>query len=188
VVLGMVTRLTWQKGVDLVLDLLPTLLRQPVQIVLLGAGDRAYEARWRQVAADLPGRVGVFIGYDEALAHLVEAGADVFLMPSRFEPCGLNQMYSMRYGTPPIVRRTGGLADSVVDTTPATLDDGTATGFVFEGATDAELLAALYRALLAKRDRATWRAVQRHGMSADFSWDRSAAEYLTIYRNLLGRG
>jgi starch synthase len=188
VVLGMVTRLTWQKGVDLVLDLLPTLLRQPVQIVLLGAGDRAYEARWRQVAADLPGRVGVFIGYDEALAHLVEAGADVFLMPSRFEPCGLNQMYSMRYGTPPVVRRTGGLADSVVDTTPATLDDGTATGFVFEGATDVELLAGLYRALLLQRDRPTWRAVQRHGMSADFSWDRSAAEYLTIYRNLLGRG
>ncbi len=187
-VLGMVTRLTWQKGVDLVLDLLPTLLRQPVQIVLLGAGDRAYEARWRQVAADLPGRVGVFIGYDEALAHLVEAGADAFLMPSRFEPCGLNQMYSMRYGTPPIVRRTGGLADSVVDTTPATLDDGTATGFVFDGATEVELLATIYRALLAQRDRPTWRAVQRHGMSADFSWDRSATEYHAIYRNVLGRG
>jgi starch synthase len=187
-VLGMVTRLTWQKGVDLVLELLPTLLRQPVQIVLLGAGDRTYEARWRQVAADLPGRVGVFIGYDEALAHLVEAGADAFLMPSRFEPCGLNQMYSMRYGTPPIVRRTGGLADSVVDATPATLDDGTATGFVFEGATDVELLATIYRALLTQRDRPTWRAVQRHGMSADFSWDRSATEYRAIYRNLLGRG
>ena len=184
-VLGMVTRLTWQKGVDLVLELLPTLLRQPVQVVLLGAGDRAYEARWRRAAEDFPGRVGVLIGYDEPLAHLVEGGADAFLMPSRFEPCGLNQMYSMRYGTPPIVRQTGGLADSVVDTTPATLDDGTATGFVFQGATEVELLAAIHRALLAQRDRANWRAVQRNGMSADFSWDRSAAEYVALYHHVL---
>ena len=173
-VLGVVTRLTWQKGVDLVLGLLPELLRQPVQIALLGAGDRAYEARWRQAAADLPGRVGVTIGYDEGLAHLIEAGADIFLMPSRFEPCGLNQLYSMRYGTPPVVRRTGGLADSVVDTTLASLATRTATGFVFEGASEVELLACIQRALLAHRDRPTWREIQRNGMARDFSWDRSA--------------
>jgi len=183
-VIGMVTRLTWQKGIDLVFDVLPELLHQPVQIALLGSGDRAFETRWRQVAVDLPGRVGVAIGYDEPLAHLIEAGADLFLMPSRFEPCGLNQMYSMRYGTPPLVRRTGGLADSVTDTTPASLRAGTATGFVFDGANPAELHACLLRALLAHRDRTTWRAVQRASMARDFSWARSARQYAEVYRQV----
>ena len=185
-IVGMVTRLTYQKGVDLVLDLLPEILRQPIQIALLGAGDRAFEARWRQAATDLPGRVGVTIGYDEGLGHLIEAGADMFLMPSRFEPCGLNQLYSMRYGTPPIVRRTGGLADSVVDTTLASLDDRTATGFVFDGASAVELLACIHRALITFRDRPTWRSIQRNGMSRDSSWDQSAAEYRAIYGRVLG--
>jgi starch synthase len=185
--IGMVTRLTWQKGIDLVLNLLERLLQEPVQIALLGAGDRPFEARWEQAAGERPAQVGVVIGYDEPLAHLIEAGSDLFLMPSRYEPCGLNQMYSMRYGTPPLVRDTGGLSDSVVDTTPASLAAGTATGFVFNGANEAELYACLLRALLCHRDRATWRAVQRNGMYRDFSWDHSAAEYLRLYRETIGR-
>jgi starch synthase len=185
-ILGVVARLTWQKGVDLVLDLLPRLLREPVQIALLGSGDPGFESRWRAAAADLPGRVGVVIGYDESLAHLIEAGSDIFLMPSRFEPCGLNQMYSMRYGTPPVVRYTGGLADSVCDATPRSLNDGAATGFVFEGASSAELLACLLRALLSRRDRSTWRAIQSTGMVQDFSWERSAREYHALYARVLG--
>jgi starch synthase len=184
--LGLVTRLTWQKGVDLVLSILDRLLDQPVQVALLGAGDRAFETRWRQAAADMPGRVGVLIGYDEGVAHLIEAGADIFLMPSRYEPCGLNQMYSMRYGTPPVVRRTGGLADSVTDTTPASMAEGTATGFVFDNANEAELFACLLRALMVHRDRSTWRALQRQGMARDFSWEQSAGRYLGVYRELIG--
>jgi starch synthase len=187
IVIGMVTRLTWQKGVDLVFDVLPDLLRQPVQIALLGAGDRSFETRWRQVATDLPARVGVVIGYDEPLAHLIEAGSDLFLMPSRFEPCGLNQMYSMRYGTPPLVRRTGGLADSVTDATPASLRSGTATGFAFDGANAAELYACLLRALLAYHDRPTWRALQRIGMGRDFGWAASARQYAEIYHQVTQR-
>jgi starch synthase len=155
-------------------------------VALLGAGDRAFETRWRQAAADMPGRVGVLIGYDEGVAHLIEAGADIFLMPSRYEPCGLNQMYSMRYGTPPVVRRTGGLADSVTDTTPASMAEGTATGFVFDNANEAELFACLLRALMVHRDRSTWRALQRQGMARDFSWEQSAGRYLGVYRELVG--
>ncbi len=187
-ILGMVSRMTWQKGVDLVLDIVPDLMEQPVQLAILGSGDRGYEARWRELAAQMPGRIGVQIGYDERLAHLIEGGADIFLMPSRFEPCGLNQMYSMRYGTPPAVRRTGGLADSVVDTTPKTLADGTATGFVFDGANTREFIACLLRALLLQGQTAAWRKVQRNGMSLDFSWEHSARQYLDIYRQLVPEG
>ena len=180
-ILALVTRLTYQKGVDLILGVMEELLEQPLQFVVLGSGDKNYEAQWRALAENYPGRVGVAVGYDEGLAHLVEAGADLFLMPSRFEPCGLNQMYSMRYGTLPLVRRTGGLADSVVDTTPRSLVDGTATGFVFENANRSELLACLLRALLLYGDRSVWRRVQCQGMRCDFSWASSAAHYLELY-------
>ncbi len=183
-ILALVTRLTYQKGVDLVLGLVDELLEQPLQWAVLGSGDKAYEAQWRALAEIYPGRVGVSIGYHEELAHLVEAGADLFLMPSRFEPCGLNQMYSMRYGVLPVVRRTGGLADSVVDITPRSLLDGAATGFVFENANREELRACLLRALLLYRDQATWRQAQLHGMRRDFSWAASAARYLELYRTL----
>ncbi|MFO1371672.1 MAG: glycogen synthase GlgA [Candidatus Competibacteraceae bacterium] len=183
--LALVTRLTYQKGIDLVLALAEELLRQPLQFAVLGSGDKAYEAQWRALAEEYPGQVGVMIGYDEQLAHLLEAGADLFLMPSRFEPCGLNQMYSMRYGTLPLVRCTGGLADSVVDTTPRSLLDRTATGFVFEGANRAELLACILRALLLYGDRHAWHQVQHNGMRQDFSWTASAAQYLELYRQLL---
>lgn len=184
IVLGMIGRFTYQKGVDLALDVAQELLDQPVQLVVLGSGERHYELDWSRFAWDHPDRVSVTIGYDTALAHLIEAGADIFLMPSRFEPCGLNQMYSMRYGTPPLVHRTGGLADSVVDTTPRTLAAGTATGFVFEHPTQAELLACVLRALLAYQDRKTWQKLQNNGMTREFGWGNSAAQYLKIYQAL----
>ena len=124
------------------------------------------------------------IGFDETLAHLIEAGADAFLMPSRFEPCGMNQMYSQRYGTPPLVRATGGLVDTVTDCTPATLADGSATGFVFHEESAAALLATLARAHTAWRDQTTWRALQRNGMARDFGWEASARRYAELYARL----
>ncbi len=183
--LGIVSRLTRQKGIDLVLAIADQLLAQPVQLAVLGSGDNTFESELQCLPREQPGRVGIHIGYDEELAHLVEAGADIFLMPSRFEPCGLNQMYSMLYGTPPVVRHTGGLADSVVDATPSTLADGTATGFVFTGANEAELLACVLRALILFQDRKTWRKLQTTGMQRDFSWAQSAAQYLALYQSLL---
>ena len=183
--LGMVSRLTQQKGVDLVLGIVPELLEQPMQLAILGEGNKAYELRWRQLADAHPRRVSVTIGYDEPLAHVIEAGADIFLMPSRFEPCGLNQMYSMRYGTPPVARRTGGLADSVADATPMALSEGTATGFLFDGATEAELYSCILRALLLYRDKRDWRKLQVNGMKRDFSWDASAARYLEVYDKVM---
>jgi starch synthase len=185
-VLGMVSRLTYQKGVDLVLGIGETLMEQPVQLVILGSGDNTYEGEWRGLAGRYPRRIGVAIGYDEKLAHLIEAGSDSFLIPSRFEPCGLNQMYSMRYGTIPIVRRTGGLADSVTDVRPSSLEDRTATGFVFEQANRSELLASVLRALLAYEDEPLWRSIQNNGMARDFSWRTSAVRYLELYRHLIG--
>jgi starch synthase len=187
---GMVSRMTWQKGIDLVLDTMGRLLDQPLQVAVLGNADDEYghhcERRWRQLAGAFPGRVAAEFRYDEALSHLLEAGADMFLMPSRFEPCGLNQMYSMAYGTLPLVRHTGGLADSVVDTTPRTLSNGTATGFVFHLGSEGELLACALRALCLYRDQNAWRMVQTNGMRKDFSWRASAAQYLEIYRRLAG--
>src|SRR5205823_726902 len=129
---------------------------------------------WRELARLYPDRVAVRIGYDERLAHLIEAGADMFLMPSRFEPCGLNQMYSLRYGTVPIVHRTGGLADTVVDASPAALAAGTATGIVFDAATPAAAAHALQRAIALYRDTAAWQTLIANGMRQDFSWDNSA--------------
>jgi starch synthase len=128
------------------------------------------------------------LGYDESLAHQIEAGADLFLMPSRFEPCGLNQMYSQRYGTPPLVHATGGLLDSVVDTTPETLANKTATGFVFSPMTRQAFTAALSRALAAYRDKKIWRQLQKTGMAKDFSWDASAQRYIELYDSLVPSG
>src|SRR5512139_1390502 len=181
--LGLVGRLVEQKGIDWVLAAMPPLLAETdACFVLLGSGQSAYEQKLARLAQYHPQRVFVEIGFSEPLAHLIEAGADLFLMPSRFEPCGLNQMYSMRYGTPPVVHRTGGLADSVVDTTPRSLLDGTATGFVFEDPNTAELLACISRALLAFQDRKTWQKIQYNGMTKSFDWSASAAQYLKIYQ------
>lgn len=186
--LGMVTRLTWQKGIDLVLDALPALLEQGARLAVVGSGEARYQEALEALAAQHPGRIGLHLGYSEPLAHLVEAGVDLFLMPSRFEPCGLNQMYSMRYGTPPVVRHTGGLADSVVDTTFRSLQDGTATGFVFTAATAGALQEALMRAFILWRDKTSFEALCRQGMGRDFSWERSARAYLAAYGEMLGGG
>jgi starch synthase len=177
-----VGRLTHQKGVDLIARCAGAIAAQPAQLALLGRGERTVEAELERVAAEHPGAIAVRLAFDERLAHRFEAGADIFVMPSRFEPCGLNQMYSLRYGTPPVVRATGGLADTVIDTTPETLAAGTANGFVFDEATPEALGSALARASDAWRDRTTWRRLQRTGMAQDFSWDRSASRYLDLYR------
>ena len=184
---GMVSRLVSQKGLDIVVDAAERIVELPMQLVIFGTGEPEIESALLALARRLPGRIAVRLGFDEELSHLVEAGADMFLMPSRFEPCGLNQMYSQRYGTPPIVRRTGGLADSVIDCTPATLADKTATGFVFDEPTAQALFSAVRRARDAWEDRTLWRQIQVSGMARDFSWDTSARRYLELYRALAVR-
>lgn len=184
-VLGMVSRLVHQKGIDLFLEALPLLLEKPLQCVILGSGDSAYELALREWAQRYPKQLAVFVGYDEALAHRIIAGADLFLMPSRFEPCGLTQFYSLRYGTVPVARRVGGLNDSVIDVDAATLADDSATGVLFESANSAALVHALTRALELYRQRRTWQALRRAGMRQDFSWRRSASEYRLLYDELV---
>ena len=181
--LGMVGRLTHQKGADLLIAAAPE-LTTIAQIVVLGAGQREHEEALCELAARYPDRIAVKIGFDEALAHWIEAGADMFLMPSRFEPCGLNQMYSQRYGTPPVAHATGGLADTIVDCTPATLAAATATGFLFREPSAAAFAEAVRRAVAAYRMPGTWRALQRNGMTRDFSWGASARQYADLYRQL----
>ncbi|HXF82005.1 MAG TPA: glycogen synthase GlgA, partial [bacterium] len=185
--IGMVTRLVDQKGLDLVAAVIDEVLDAGAQVVLLGTGEPKYHELFETLMARRPEAFGVRLGFDNALAHLIEAGADIFLMPSRYEPSGLNQLYSLRYGTVPVVRRTGGLADSIVDTTPQTVANGTANGFVFEAYDAAALLGALRRALDAYRDRELWRTLQRHGMRADFSWERAAERYRALYERALQR-
>ena len=156
-----------------------------MQIVIVGTGQPRLEEELSHAAAQHPQKLGIHIGYDEDLAHLLEAGADTFLMPSRFEPCGLNQMYSLRYGTLPIVRRTGGLADTVVDTTDTTLSDSTATGFVFRDASPQALILAIERALALYKQPNLWNKVMRVAMKQDFSWSQSAKHYLELYQGAL---
>ena len=175
--LGAVSRLTGQKGLDLLLELADRLCGQGCQIALLGSGERWLEEGWQAVAARHPGRCAVRIGFDETLAHRIEAGADLFAMPSRFEPCGLNQMYSLRYGTPPVVRRTGGLADTVVDADEAAARGAQGNGFVFDAPQADALAQALDRAFETFRDPLRWRAIQRAGMSADLGWASAARAY-----------
>jgi len=184
---GLVSRFTSQKGVDLVLGIAKYLVSMPAQLVLLGSGDPAMQLEAQKLSQRHAGQIGVQIGFDEGLSHLIEAGVDLFLMPSRFEPCGLNQMYSQRYGTPPIVHATGGLGDTVVDCNPATLASGKASGFVFEEMEATALLAAVYRAANVYRDKKTFRALQLNGMNMDFSWGKSAAAYRDIYQRLMVR-
>ena len=183
--IGMVGRLVEQKGIDLVLETLPALMRQPLQLVVLGSGEARFEEALRAQMARYPRRLSVRIGYDEGLAHRIEAGADMFLMPSRFEPCGLNQLYSLRYGTIPIVRRVGGLADTVVDASEENIKNGKATGIVFEETRASALLAAIGRALALRRNNRRWNQMMRTGMRQDFTWLHSATEYLRLYRQVL---
>ncbi|MDE2624962.1 MAG: glycogen synthase GlgA [Betaproteobacteria bacterium] len=186
--LGLVSRLTYQKGIDLLLDALPALMAHPLQLALLGSGEAIMESRLREAARAYPGRMGVTLSFDEPLSHRIIAGCDLFLMPSRFEPCGLAQMYAMRYGTPPVVRETGGLADTVVDCTEEALREGKATGFSFRNAASEDLTAAVQRALAAYEDRKEWRQLQKTGMRRDFSWKRAASDYVGIYRALASPG
>ena len=184
-VFGVVSRLTPQKGLDLLLEAVPDLAACGGQLALLGSGDRDLEAGFAEAAETRRGTVGVEIGSDEQLARLVIAGADCMVVPSRFEPCGLTQLYALRYGALPLVRRTGGLADTVVDATPARLRDKTATGFTFEAATAEALGAALERACATYANRARWRRMMRQAMTRDFSWAQSARQYVALYRELV---
>jgi starch synthase len=183
-VFGVVSRLTAQKGLDLVPGALARLLaKEDVRLVALGGGDPKLAQTFRDMERAFPGKVRFREGYDEPLAHRIEAGADAFLMPSRFEPCGLNQMYSLRYGTVPIVRRTGGLADTVTIYDP---DTGRGTGIVFEHPTVEAVRWAAETAARLFRDRAVWRSIQLQGMAEDFSWTKQIQEYVALYRRLAG--
>lgn len=181
-VVGVISRLVYQKGFDLVADAIEELPDLGASYVVLGTGNAQYEEMWRAAAVTHPTTIGVQIGYSESLAHLIEAGADIFLMPSRYEPCGLNQMYSMRYGTVPVVRATGGLDDAVVQ-----YDDASArgSGFKFHEFTSEAMVAALRRAVNVYRDARQWRAIQVEGMTRDFSWTASADAYVREYRALI---
>tara|TARA_R110001592_G_scaffold52649_9_gene161396 strand:+ start:124183 stop:125676 length:1494 start_codon:yes stop_codon:yes gene_type:complete len=185
---GMICRLVYQKGIDLVIDILPTLLKQKVQIVLLGSGDIYYETALKKIEAQFPDKLSVIIGYNEALSHQIEAGADFFLMPSRYEPCGLNQIYSLSYGTLPIVRNTGGLADTVNDSNNETLALNTATGFVFEQANPIDFYAAIERAIKLYENKKMFMQVRLQAMSQDFSWEKSSREYQKLYRLAVNNG
>ena len=181
-VVGLISRMVDQKGFDLLADIADELPRLGAAVVLLGSGERRYEDLWLALATRHPDRVAVHIGFDERLAHLIEAGADLFLMPSRFEPCGLNQMYSLRYGTVPLVRATGGLADTVQNFDAAS---GSGTGFTFDEYSPQALLGTLRWALGVFMDRRTWRRMQQAGMRQDHSWAASAGRYVEVYERAM---
>jgi len=183
-VFGAVSRLTAQKGLHLLPQVLADMVQRGGQLALLGQGDVALERAFVDAASRYPGQVGVRIGYDEVTAHAVIAGADVILVPSEFEPCGLTQLYGLRYGTLPLVRRVGGLADTVVDCTLENLDEGSATGFVFDELSPAGLLSAVRRAFVLFRRPDDWSAVQQRGMRLRFDWLASAQHYLAMYQSL----
>jgi starch synthase len=178
-VFGVVSRLTQQKGFDLLRDSLPPLLSSGrIQLAVIGKGETRYEAFFRSLRDRFPGAAGYADDFDPELAHLIEAGANLFLMPSKFEPCGLNQMYSMRYGTVPVVHRTGGLADSVKPWDP---DSGTGSGFLFSPHTEEALVTAINAALEAFADREAWQRIVYNGMTGDYSWESRAQEYRAVY-------
>ncbi len=180
-----VSRLTGQKGLDLLGEILPELMALDLQVVLLGTGDPPLEERFRSLHARYPAKIGLRIGFDDGLAHRIEAGGDLFLMPSRYEPCGLNQLYSLRYGTVPVVRRTGGLADTVVPYSPQTIQAGEATGFRFGEATPEALLTTILLALRVYAQRDEWQALMRAGMQTEVSWVKPAKAYAALYRRVL---
>jgi len=185
--LGMISRMTEQKGFDLIRDCAEQTLKQDVQMLFLGTGEDCYEDFCRELMQRYPQQVSATIGFDEALAHRIEAGVDLFLMPSRFEPCGLNQMYSSQYGTIPIVRQIGGLADSVTDADAERLADGTATGFCFAESTADALFEQVSRAVEIYHNKPVWTQLIRNGMRRDWSWNRSAAEYVSVYQRAVAK-
>jgi starch synthase len=185
---GVVSRLTWQKGLDLLLAALPTLLAAGGQLAVLGAGEPALSDGFAAAATAWPGRIGCHIGYDEGLAHLIQAGSDAFIVPSRFEPCGLTQLCALRYGALPVVARVGGLADTVVDANDMALAAGAGTGVMFAPPAREMLESALSRTAALWRDPPTWRRLQRNAMATDVSWRRPASRYAALFRDLLASG
>ena len=182
-----VSRLTWQKGMDVLLEVLDHLVGIGGRLALLGSGDAAMEADFRAAAARHPGKIGVRIGYDEALSHRMQGGGDAILVPSRFEPCGLTQLYGLAYGCVPVVARTGGLADTVIDANLAAREAGAATGVQFSGVDYPTLAAAISRTVALYQQPAVWQAIQRNGMKADYTWANSGRTYAELYRELTGK-
>jgi starch synthase len=182
--LAAIGRLTFQKGFDLLIDVIPELMSLDMQTVVLGMGDHHLEQQFSAVKAKFHDRIGLILGFDEGMAHRIEAGADMLVMPSRYEPCGLSQLYSLRYGTVPIVRRTGGLADTVIPFRPSTVKSRCATGFHFIDASADSLLTALLLSLHVYKERETWQSLIQAGMKTDLSWGRSAQLYADLYREL----
>ncbi len=178
--IGIISRLADQKGFDLIDEVLDEMMAMDLQLVVLGTGEKKYHDLFERAHKKYPQKVGISLGFDEELAHMIEAGSDMFLMPSRYEPCGLNQMYSLRYGTVPIVRATGGLDDTIDDVSSG----NGGTGFKFKNYSSAELLKTVHRAVQAYRDQPSWRKLMKQGMARDFSWETSARKYIQLYRSL----
>jgi len=183
---SVVSRLTWQKGMDMLVESVDELVAMGGKLVVLGSGDPALENGLKGAAARHPGKVGIIVGYNEELSHLIQGGADVMMVPSRFEPCGLTQLYGLRYGCVPLVARVGGLADTVIDANEAAVEAGVATGIVFAPATSEALVEAIRRTTALYAREKTWRKMQRRGMKSDVSWEASAEKYADLYSDLLG--
>jgi len=181
-VIGIISRLNDSKGIDLVVDAFPKLLKNNVKVILLGVGDKKYHAAFQKFGTKYPDKFGYFLGFSDELAHLIEAGTDIYLMPSKSEPCGLNQMYSLAYGTVPIVRETGGLADIVVRYNDKT-EDG--NGFMFKEYSSDAMLKEIERALKVFQDKKVWVKLIKNGMKLDFSWLSSAKAYIELYKKVL---
>ncbi len=186
-IICVVSRLTWQKGIDTLATALDGIVARGARLAILGSGDAGLEGVLLAAAARHRGRVGVVVGYDEKLSHLMQGGCDAIIIPSRFEPCGLTQLYGLRYGCVPLVARTGGLADTIIDANDAALAAGVATGFQFEPDNAGSLLYAVHRMAEANGNSSVWTTIQRQGMKADVSWDRSAARYVDLYRMLMSK-
>lgn len=183
-----ITRLTWQKGMDLLADVVDTIVELGGRLVILGSGDHALETSLLAAAARHRGRIGMVIGYDEPLSHLMQAGSDAILIPSRFEPCGLTQLYGLRYGCVPVVARTGGLADTIIDANEAALTAQTATGIQFSPGSSETLRAAIRRTMRLHTSDKIWSQIQKQGMKCDVSWGRSAERYAELYQRLVSKG
>ena len=184
---GVVSRLTWQKGMDIFASLLDWLVGSGARLAVVGTGEEAIETAFKAAALRHPGRIGVVTAYDEELSHLVQGGCDTMLVPSRFEPCGLTQLYGLRYGCVPVVARTGGLADTIIDSNDAALAAGVATGIQFSPVDGPSLQNALARTANLYSKKALWKTIQARGMGADVSWDHSAAAYVDLYKSLSGK-
>ncbi len=184
--LGIISRLAEQKGVDLLIVIMEDLMERDLQLVVLGIGDEKYHQMLQEAVPKYNGKLSVNIMFDNKLAHEIEAGADIFLMPSKYEPCGLNQMFSLRYGAIPVVRETGGLADTIIDANEENLNNGTATGFTMKGYFAAELLFAIDRALEMYKSKTKWSTLIKNAMMQDWSWEKSAYQYVELFKSLLG--